>query len=83
MVDIHSDRYMIARRYMLRLRKDDFEDPSELAKFASVLGISLEEFQEQFAYLVEHEPEPRSFVSDAPEGVVSERLHGPIRLAGG
>ncbi|MFO0761875.1 MAG: diphosphate--fructose-6-phosphate 1-phosphotransferase [Byssovorax sp.] len=83
MVDIHSDRYMIARRYMLRLRRDDFEDPSELAKFASVLGISLEEFQEQFAYLVEHEPEPRVFVSGAPEGVVSERMHGPLRNAGG
>jgi 6-phosphofructokinase 1 len=64
MVDIHSDRYMIARRYMLRLRRDDFDDPSELAKFASVLGITLEEFQEQFAYLVESEPEPRSFTGD-------------------
>jgi ATP-dependent phosphofructokinase / diphosphate-dependent phosphofructokinase len=65
MVDIASDRYMIARRYMLRLRKDDFEDPSELAKFASVLGISLDEFRSQFAYLVESEPIPRTFY---PEG---------------
>ena len=44
MVDIHSDRYMIARRYMLRLRRDDFEDPHELAKFAapdsSALGLA-------------------------------------------
>ena len=64
MVDIHSDRYMIARRYILRLRRDDFDDPSELAKFASVLGITLEEFQEQFAYLVENEPEPRSFTGE-------------------
>jgi 6-phosphofructokinase 1 len=63
MVDIHSDRYMIARRYMLRLRRDDFDDPSELAKFASVLGITLEEFEQQFAYLVEHEPTPRPFFS--------------------
>lgn len=61
MVDINSDRYMIARRYMLRLRQDDFDDPSELAKFASVLGISIEEFQAQFAYLVSHEPSSRSF----------------------
>jgi 6-phosphofructokinase 1 len=61
MVDITSDRYMIARRYMLRLRQDDFEDPSELAKFANVLGISLDEFREEFAYLVEHEPIPRMF----------------------
>jgi 6-phosphofructokinase 1 len=61
MVDIGSDRYMIARRYMLRLRQDDFDDPSELAKFASVLGITIEDFQAQFAYLVENEPVPRSF----------------------
>lgn len=65
MVDINSDRYMIARRYMLRLRQDDFDDPSELAKFASVLGITIEEFQEQFAYLVASEPQPRAFF---PEG---------------
>jgi 6-phosphofructokinase 1 len=52
---------MIARRYMLRLRKDDFEDPSELAKFASVLGISLDAFQDQFSYLVDDEPVPRAF----------------------
>ncbi len=31
MVDIHSTRYGIARRYMIRLRRDDFEDPHELA----------------------------------------------------
>jgi 6-phosphofructokinase 1 len=65
MVDIHSDRYMIARRYMLRLRRDDFEDPSELAKFASVLGITLEEFEQQFAYLVENDPVPRPFFDGA------------------
>ena len=61
MVDMASDRYMIARRYMLRLRKDDFDDASETAKLATVLGLSLEQFTEQFAYLVEHEPVPRTF----------------------
>ena len=35
MVDIHSTRYTIARRYMIRLRRDDFEDPHELARLAS------------------------------------------------
>ena len=64
MVDITSDRYMIARRYMLRLRRDDFDDPSELAKFASVLGISIEAFEAQFRYLVEGEPVPRLFFTD-------------------
>ena len=58
LVDIHSARYAIARRYMLRLRRDDFEDPHELARFAATAGVSLEEFRRQFEYLVEAEPPP-------------------------
>jgi 6-phosphofructokinase 1 len=56
MVDLRSTRYAIARRYMIRLRRDDFEDPHELARFAATAGLSLEEFQAEFAYLVESEP---------------------------
>ena len=33
-VDLHSTRYAIARRYMLRLRRDDFDDPDEIARLA-------------------------------------------------
>jgi len=55
MVDIHSTRYAIARRYMIRLRRDDFEDPHELAKFAATAGLTLTEFRRQFAGLVEAE----------------------------
>jgi len=55
MVDISSEYYKIARRYMLRLNKDDFEDPHELAKFAATCGISLEEFRKQFYYLIEND----------------------------
>ncbi len=61
MVDISSDRYMIAHRYMLRLRKDDFDDNALLAGCARIMGISIEEFQAQFQYLVAHEPLPRRF----------------------
>ncbi len=58
LVDIHSTRYAIARRYMIRLRRDDFEDPHELAKFAATAGVSLEEFRREFEYLIENEPPP-------------------------
>ncbi len=58
LVDTHSTRYAIARRYMIRLRRDDFEDPHELAKFAATVGTSLEEFRRQFEYLVGYEPPP-------------------------
>jgi 6-phosphofructokinase 1 len=61
MVDISSTRYAIARRYMIRLRRDDFEDAHELAKFAATAGLSLEAFREQFEYLVEYEPPPLDF----------------------
>lgn len=56
MVDINMERYKIARRYMIRLRRDDFQDPHELAKFAATAGISIEQFRADFEYLVEDEP---------------------------
>ncbi|MCA9521193.1 MAG: 6-phosphofructokinase [Myxococcales bacterium] len=58
MVDIHSHRYQIARRYMIRLRRDDFEDPHELAKFAATCGLTIDEFRESFQYLIADEPPP-------------------------
>ncbi|MEK7864048.1 MAG: 6-phosphofructokinase, partial [Chloroflexota bacterium] len=58
MVDIQSARYRIARRYMLRLRRDDFEHPAELAKFAGVAKISVDEFRKTFEYLIADEPPP-------------------------
>ena len=64
MVDIASDRYMIARRYMLRLRRDDFEDEAEVAKFAKVLGVTRDRFREELEYLVREDPRPRLFHED-------------------
>jgi 6-phosphofructokinase 1 len=58
MVDIQSARYAIARRYMIRIRRDDFEDAHALAKFAATAGISLQEFRRQFEPLVADEPPP-------------------------
>jgi 6-phosphofructokinase 1 len=58
MVDIRSTRYAIARRYMIRLRRDDFEDPHELAKFAAAVGLTLQEFRAEFEYLIADEPPP-------------------------
>lgn len=58
LVDITSTRYAIARRYMIRLRRDDIEDPHEVAKLASTAHLTEEEFRRQFAYLVAVEPPP-------------------------
>jgi 6-phosphofructokinase 1 len=57
-VDVRSTRYGIARRYMIRLRRDDFEDPHELAKFAATAGLNLQQFRQEFAYLIDDEPPP-------------------------
>src|SRR3954449_10379575 len=48
MVDIESDRYKIAHTYMLRLRKEDFEDPHDVAKLAAIAHCSIAEFREHF-----------------------------------
>ena len=55
LVDVSSTRYAIARRYMIRLRRDDFEDPHELAKFAATARMSLQTFRDEFEYLVKRE----------------------------
>lgn len=61
MVDTDTEQYKIARRYMLRLRRDDFEDPSEVEKYAAVARLSPEEFRRRFEYLVKDEAPPLSF----------------------
>jgi 6-phosphofructokinase 1 len=62
LVDIHSTRYAIARRYMIRLRRDDFEDPHELAKFAATAGLTLQEFRHEFESLIAKEPPPMKMI---------------------
>ena len=58
-VSVSSTRYAIARRYMIRLRRDDFADPHDLAKLAATAHLSIDEFRERFGYLIEHEPVAR------------------------
>jgi 6-phosphofructokinase 1 len=63
MVDVQTEYYKIARRYMLRLRKDDFTDASEISKYASITGLTPDQFREQFEYLVKDEAPPLEFQS--------------------
>jgi 6-phosphofructokinase len=55
MVDVESDRYKIARTYMLRLRKDDFADKVELARLAQAANMKPSEFIERFGYLADND----------------------------
>jgi ATP-dependent phosphofructokinase / diphosphate-dependent phosphofructokinase len=52
-VDVSSTRYAIARRYMIRLRKEDFDDPHDVAKLAATARLGLDAFREQFTYLTD------------------------------
>ena len=63
LVDVTSTRYAIARRYMIRLRRDDFENPAELAALAKAAGLAPEAFREQFEHLVHDEREPLHLVA--------------------
>ena len=57
-VNILSTRYAIARRYMVRLRRDDFNNPHKLARLAQAAGLSPWDFQNRFGYVVDDEPPP-------------------------
>ncbi len=58
LVDVESTRYLVARQYMIRLRRDDFENREKLGKLAAVAGVSCEHFRDQFEYVTEIEPPP-------------------------
>jgi 6-phosphofructokinase 1 len=52
LVDVQSEQYEIARRYMVRLRPEDLSDPASLAALSAVVHQSPEEFRRAFGYLV-------------------------------
>lgn len=51
-VDIASDEYLIARRYMVRLEREDLEGES-LAKLAATAGMTPADFKKKFAAAVQ------------------------------
>jgi 6-phosphofructokinase 1 len=55
-LDVSSTRYAIARRYMIRLKREDFDDPHSLAKLAATAHLGIDAFRDQFAYLTDDEP---------------------------
>jgi 6-phosphofructokinase 1 len=61
LVDIRSTRYAIARRYMIRLRRDDFDDPIKLTRIAAIAGMPVAEFRKEFEYLIATELPPLVF----------------------
>ena len=52
-VDVASERYKIARNYMVRLERRDLDDPDFLNRLAKEAKMSKNEFIKRFAYLVD------------------------------
>jgi 6-phosphofructokinase 1 len=65
-VDVNSLRYWIARRYMVRLRRDDLADPHQLSRLAATAGISPDEFKQEFGYIADLEPAHTAAPAPAP-----------------
>ena len=66
MVDTDSDRYRIAHSYMVRLKRDDFDDAHELAKLAATVHLSPDAFRARYAYVTDTEPTALSVLSRMP-----------------
>ena len=68
---------------MIRLRRDDFEDPHELAKYAATCQMTLQEFRDRFEGLIKAEPPPLQLegmprpVREAPSKAVSSSSSSP------
>jgi 6-phosphofructokinase 1 len=58
LADIHSTQYAIARRYMIRMRLDDFVDPAIVEQLAAACGTDAQQFRSRFEPQTRREPPP-------------------------
>ena len=65
-VDVQSTRYAIARRYMIRVRRDDFEAAEQLESLADTANLTVDQFREVFEPIVADELPPLELAT--PEG---------------
>lgn len=52
-VDVDSEGYECALQYMIRLEKEDFTNPEQLAKLAEVVKMTPQQFRDRFGKLAE------------------------------
>lgn len=55
-VDVDSDGYKVARKYMIRLEKSDFDEIKNIARLALIGNMKTEEFIDKFKYLINDPP---------------------------
>ena len=56
LVDLNSYSYRVARAYMIRLEKSDFESPTMLAALAAECGMTPPQFRERYYPVVGKSP---------------------------
>ncbi len=54
MLNIHSNSYEVARKYMIRLTEDDFKNPEQLKKLAEIANMTPEQFIGMFEDSAQH-----------------------------
>ncbi|HWQ82382.1 MAG TPA: diphosphate--fructose-6-phosphate 1-phosphotransferase [Ignavibacteria bacterium] len=55
-VDVNSDSYQVARKYMIRLEKTDFDEVKNVARLALIGNMTTEEFEDKYKYLINDPP---------------------------
>ncbi len=68
-VDLDSYTYSVARAYMIRLEKQDFESAKMLAALASEAGMTPHQFRERYEPVVNHTHAGRSYQANLGGGV--------------
>jgi len=53
MVNVESSSYRVAREYMIRLNREDLEDPEKLYPVAAAAGLTPGAFRDRYGYLAE------------------------------
>jgi 6-phosphofructokinase 1 len=60
LVDLDSTHYRVARDYMIRLERADFQNPETLQRLAAAAKLAPEQFQAEFAPVWQREAAPTS-----------------------
>ncbi len=55
-VDVDSDSYQVARKYMIRLEAGDFEEIKNVARLALIGNMKTDDFIKKFKYLINDPP---------------------------
>jgi ATP-dependent phosphofructokinase / diphosphate-dependent phosphofructokinase len=53
LVNVESNSYRVAREYMIRLDREDLEDPGKLGPIAAACGLTPQAFRDRHGYLAE------------------------------